>query len=66
MDVMALVVVGAQVLIYAAIAASRWLTVRSRADLVRAAAELPVGVQVRGRDTAGTWTARRTGKGPKR
>jgi len=37
----------------------RWLTLRSRAHLTRAAAKLPAGVRVEGRDSAGAWSASR-------
>jgi hypothetical protein len=42
-----------------------WMLLRSRAQLVRATAQLSVGAHVRGRDTAGPWFARRTRKGAK-
>jgi hypothetical protein len=51
---------GAQL---AAVLLRRWLTLRARAELTRAAADLPAGVRVHGRDTAGTWTAHRTQRG---
>jgi len=35
----------------------RWLMLRCRAQLVRAAGELPPGVQVSGHDLVGSWSA---------
>lgn len=60
MDLMTLAAVGVPIVASALGFAGRWLLLRSRAELVRAAGELPPGVQVSGRDGGGTWSAART------
>lgn len=62
---LALLGIGTQAATQLVVTAGRWLTLRARADLARAAASLPTGVQVTGRDNAGVWAARRaTAEGP--
>jgi hypothetical protein len=39
---------------------ARWVVLRSRTELVRAAGDLPPGVRVSGRDVGGAWSATRT------
>ena len=66
MDPVTLVLLGAGAQTAAQLVAAlgRWLTLRARAELTRAAANLPTGVQVSARDTSGRWAARRvTAKG---
>ncbi|WP_204003763.1 hypothetical protein [Virgisporangium aurantiacum] len=50
---------GAQAAAQLVVALGRWLTLRARAELTRAAAGLPPGVQISGRDSGGTWKVRR-------
>lgn len=61
MDPVTLVLLGifAQAAAQLIAALGRWLTMRARAELTRAAAGLPTGVQVSARDSGGPWAARR-------
>jgi hypothetical protein len=59
MDAMALLGLGAPLAGSLAFALGRSLVLHARIRLVRAAAELPAGVQVEGRDSAGCWVAQR-------
>jgi hypothetical protein len=68
MDPVTLVLLGAggQTAAQLIVVLWRWLTLRARAELTRAAAALPTGVHVSARDTGGRWAVRRgAARGPR-